>query len=190
MVPPLVDLPGWLKNRSSGILMHATSLPGRFGIGNIGEPARKFIDFLAKSGFCFWQTCPLGPTGYGDSPYQVFSSSAGNPYLIDWQELIEIELINEEELAVLISNSNTDIDYGNLYKNFSSIAEKAYLNFDISKKSVEDRYGSFCNFKESNKDWLDSYCYYQVYKKESENKPWWEWQVDKRNYDSAIDLDF
>ena len=190
MVPPLVELPTWLKDRSSGIFLHATSLPGRFGIGNIGESARKFTDFLAKSGFGFWQTCPVGPTGYGDSPYQVFSSSAGNPYLIDWQQLIEIELINETELAVLISDSHDDIDYGHLYENYSLIAEKAYLNFDKNRNSLEDRYGSFSDFKELNMGWLNPYCCYQVYKKESNNKPWWKWQKDIRTYNSAMHSGF
>ena len=126
MISTLSELPAWLANRSSGVLLHATSLPGKFGIGNLGLSARTFIDFLVKSGFGFWQTCPLGPTGYGDSPYQVFSSSAGNPYLIDWDQLIELEVISEEDLSPLISDPNTDIDYGNLYEHFLIIAEKAY----------------------------------------------------------------
>ena len=175
MISTLSELPAWLANRSSGVLLHATSLPGKFGIGNLGLSARTFIDFLVKSGFGFWQTCPLGPTGYGDSPYQVFSSSAGNPYLIDWDQLIELEVISEEDLSPLISDPNTDIDYGNLYEHFLIIAEKAYLNFEKNKKSIESRLGSFADFKESNRSWLNPYCCYQVYKNDEGNKPWWEW---------------
>ena len=82
-------LPEWIKKRSAGCLLHVTSLPSSTGIGNLGKSSYEFIDFLKKSGFSYWQMCPVGPTGFGDSPYQVFSSSAGNPYLIDWHPLIE-----------------------------------------------------------------------------------------------------
>ena len=186
MTPSLTSLPQWLENRSSGVLLHATSLPGKFGIGNLGLTARSFVDFLVKSGFGFWQTCPLGPTGYGDSPYQVFSSSAGNPYLIDWDQLIELEVINEDELSPLICDPNNDIDYGNLYKYFTIIAEKAYLNFEKIKKSIESRLGSFSDFKEANKAWLNPYCCYQVFKKDEGNKPWWEWDEAIRLYNPVL----
>ena len=75
--------------RSSGILMHITSLPGPWGIGSMGQPARRFIDFLKKAGQRYWQILPLNPTGYGDSPYQSCSTFAGNPYLIDLDALVE-----------------------------------------------------------------------------------------------------
>ena len=75
---PLYD---WLNERAAGVLLHPTSLPSETGIGNFGKGAYQFIDFLAASGFTVWQLCPLGPTGYGDSPYQCFSAFAGNPYL-------------------------------------------------------------------------------------------------------------
>ena len=88
-----MKLPSWLQSRSSGVLLHVTSLPGKYGVGNLGLILRQFIDFLQELRFRFWQTCPLGPTGYGDSPYQVFSSFAGNPYLIDWDPLLELNLI-------------------------------------------------------------------------------------------------
>ncbi|HEY89489.1 MAG TPA: 4-alpha-glucanotransferase, partial [Thermoflexia bacterium] len=73
--------------RSAGILLHPTSLPGRFGIGDLGETAYRFVDFLVESGQALWQILPLGPTGYGDSPYQCFSAFAGNPLLIDLEAL-------------------------------------------------------------------------------------------------------
>ena len=78
------SLPRWLDNRAAGVLLHPSSLPSNQGIGNLGKEARQFIDFLESAGFSYWQTCPVGPTGFGDSPYQVFCSSAGNPYFIDW----------------------------------------------------------------------------------------------------------
>ena len=78
--------------RSSGILLHPTSLPGKYGIGSLGKEAYKFVDFLKKANQKLWQIFPLGPTGYGDSPYQCFSTFAGNPYLIDFDLLIEQNL--------------------------------------------------------------------------------------------------
>ena len=101
---PYSILPSWIKSRGSGVLLHVTSLPGEFGIGNLGQVSHDFIDFLHDSGFRFWQICPVGPTGYGDSPYQVFSSAAGNPYLIDWQALIDTGVIIREDVSALISN--------------------------------------------------------------------------------------
>src|SRR5512137_837808 len=84
--------------RSGGILLHPTSLPGRYGIGDIGPQAHRWVDFLAQAGCSLWQVLPLGPTGYGDSPYQCFSAFAGNPYLISPQELMEQGLLIEEDL--------------------------------------------------------------------------------------------
>ena len=83
MVPP----PTWLTTRTAGVLAHISSLPGDYGIGNLGPGARTFVDFLAAAGIRHWQICPIGPTGYGDSPYQLFSGRAGNPYFIDLGEL-------------------------------------------------------------------------------------------------------
>ena len=83
--------------RKSGILMHISSLPGPFGIGTMGKTAYEFVDLLKKAGQTYWQILPLGPTGYGDSPYQSFSTFAGNPYFIDLNELIENDLLTAAE---------------------------------------------------------------------------------------------
>src|SRR5690606_3090883 len=80
VISPLFD---WLQERGAGVLLHPTALPGNTGIGTLGKGARDFIDLLHEAGIDYWQMCPLGPTGYGDSPYQSFSAFAGNPYLID-----------------------------------------------------------------------------------------------------------
>ncbi len=175
-------LPSWLKSRSSGVLLHVTSLPGEFGIGNLGQVSRDFIDFLDDSGFRFWQICPVGPTGYGDSPYQVFSSSAGNPYLIDWQTLIDTGIIFQEDLSCLITKPDGDVNYGHLYEFFYNVAEIAYSNFKQNPICTEEKYGSLSNFIEKNKFWLDPYCSYQTLKKSLLNNPWWEWDEQFRNY--------
>src|ERR1700712_3170213 len=91
----------WLTSRTAGVLAHVSSLPGAYGIGNLGPGARAFIDFLAEAKFRYWQICPIGPTGYGDSPYQLFSGRAGNPYFIDLVELQTVGLLRKSELAAL-----------------------------------------------------------------------------------------
>ena len=88
----------WLTSRGAGVLLHPTSLPGDTGIGTLGHWARRFVDFLADTGMKYWQVCPLGPTGYGDSPYQCFSAFAGNPYLIDLDDLKNEGLLEEADL--------------------------------------------------------------------------------------------
>src|SRR5947207_270245 len=90
-----------LGTRSSGILLHPTSLPGRYGIGDLGPEAHRFAEFLSSAGQKLWQVLPLGPTGYGDSPYQLFSAFAGNPLLISLDELVERGLLTESDLASL-----------------------------------------------------------------------------------------
>src|SRR4030042_2496841 len=97
--------------RSSGILMHPSSFPGKFGIGDFGPQAYSFIDFLAKSEIGWWEVLALGPTGYGDSPYQSFSTFAGNPYLISPNLLLSENLLSEEDLGVLPKFSAKRVDY-------------------------------------------------------------------------------
>ena len=99
--------------RKSGILMHVTSLPSRYGIGSMGKCAYEFVDFLCNAGQTFWQVLPLNPTGYGDSPYQSFSSFAGNHYLIDLDMLIGEQLLLQEEVdAVNWGGEETRVDFG------------------------------------------------------------------------------
>jgi 4-alpha-glucanotransferase len=98
--------------RSSGILIHPTSLPGKYGIGTLGAEAFKFIDFLSKSKQKIWQILPLGPTGYADSPYQCFSSNAGNPLLIDLDKLVEESLLEKSDLDSLAHLGDGPVDYG------------------------------------------------------------------------------
>ena len=182
----LKHLPGWLDSRSSGVLLHVTSLPGDFGIGNLGKSSFEFIDFLNVSGFRFWQICPVGPTGYGDSPYQVFSSSAGNPYLIDWHALIDLKMISLDDLDSLQSNPDHDVNYGHLYEHFYSAASIAFSNFVQNGESIESKYGKFDLFIEENRCWLEPYCCHQSLKKSSLNKPWWEWDKNVRKFSASI----
>jgi len=118
-----------MKKRSSGILMHISSLPSEYGIGDFGKEAYKFVDFLKKSKQKNWQILPLGMTGYGDSPYQCFSAFAGNPYFIDLDELVEQGYVEIEEIKKKsLGKDPHKVDYGILYKNKMAILRKAYKN--------------------------------------------------------------
>src|SRR5688500_6413447 len=115
-IPVGAPLFNWLDHRTAGVLLHPTSLPSPFGIGAFDDAAKVFLQFLAEAGFRYWQLCPLGPTGYGDSPYQCFSSFAGNPYLIDPAALARAGLVTDAELAPLRSLSAERVDFGALYR--------------------------------------------------------------------------
>ena len=149
------SLPSWLLNRSSGVLLHPTALPGQQGIGSLGAEAMRFVDFLESAGFTYWQTCPLGPTGFGDSPYQVFCSSAGNPYLIDWNPVLESGLIDISDLSILKNLPDHRVDYGALYKCFYHVARVAFSNFRANHNTLESKYGNFDQFK-NRYSWLKS----------------------------------
>lgn len=117
----------YTMKRSAGILLHVTSLPSPYGIGTLGKEAYAFVDFLKKAGQTWWQVLPIGPTGYGDSPYQPFSAFAGNPYLIDLELLCEEGLLKKEELAgVNFGASPRHVDYGKQYENRYPLLRKAF----------------------------------------------------------------
>ena len=166
--------------RSSGILFHPTSLPGKYGIGTLGKEAYAFIDFLKKSKQKLWQIFPLGPTGYGDSPYQSFSSFAGNPYLIDFDLLIEAHLLSEEDLRDIFFGDNEEhIDYGAIYNQKYPLLRKAYENFKSSDNN--EMKGSLENFKRENSSWLNDYSLYISLKNHFNGLPWNEWAQDIKN---------
>ena len=166
--------------RSSGILFHPTSLPGKYGIGTLGKEAYAFIDFLKKSNQKLWQIFPLGPTGYGDSPYQSFSSFAGNPYLIDFDLLIEAHLLSEEDLKdIFFGDSEEYIDYGAIYNQKYPLLRKAYENFKSSDNN--EMKGSLENFKRENSSWLNDYSLYISLKNHFNGLPWNEWAQDIKN---------
>ena len=166
--------------RSSGILFHPTSLPGKYGIGTLGKEAYAFIDFLKKSRQKLWQIFPLGPTGYGDSPYQSFSSFAGNPYLIDFDLLIEAHLLLEEDLRDVFFGDNEEyIDYGAIYNQKYPLLRKAYENFKSSDN--HEMRENLEHFKRENASWLNDYSLYISLKNHFNGLPWNEWAHDIKN---------
>ena len=165
----------WLNERAAGVLLHPSSLPSPTGIGNFGQSAYQFVDLLAESGLSVWQMCPLGPTGYGDSPYQCFSAFAGNPYLIDFVPLLEAGLVKPEDLEGLRGLSTQRCDFGALYEHFWPVLEKAHRRFVASATGSVLDYGSFKAFCSSKSAWLDSYSLFMGLKVHFGGKCWLDW---------------
>ncbi|MBL8150714.1 MAG: 4-alpha-glucanotransferase [Blastocatellia bacterium] len=160
-------------SRSSGILLHPTSLPGPFGIGDLGEEAYKFVDFLAKSGQSFWQVLPLGPTGYGDSPYQCFSAVAGNPLLVNPEFLVGDGLLAETDLKDSPNFPVERIDFGSVIDYKTRLLTKAYENF---KKAVNNPLKElFQVFCKNTASWLDGYALFRTLKDAHNGAAWCDW---------------
>lgn len=172
----------WLQERRSGVLLHPTSLPTSTGIGNFGQSAECFLDFLSAAGFRAWQMCPLGPTGFGDSPYQCFSAFAGNPYLIDLEALVALGLLRDAELEPLRELSPSRVDYGELYGAFHPILHKAAERFLASPQDLSG-YGSYEKFKHAHAHWLDGYAAFMACKAEHQGKCWLEWPAKVRSFE-------
>lgn len=168
--------------RTSGILMHISSLPSEYGIGTFGREARRFCDFLEKSGQSFWQILPIGITGYGDSPYQSFSSFAGNPYFIDPDLLAECGLLEKKDYKDIDFGDDPEkADYGKLYSKRYKMLFAAYERFDTENAD----YKSFC---EKNKKWLDDFALFMAVKEDNSGAPFYEWESSlKKREPSAIE---
>lgn len=145
--------------RSSGVLLHISSLPSPYGIGTMGKEAYRFVDFLKKSGQSYWQILPICPTGFGDSPYQSFSSFAGNPYFIDLDMLCRDGLITKEEIAAAdLDGDGEKVDFEKQYANRYPLLRKAYERF-TGKLSKE-----FFDFCRTEADWLGDYALFMAIK--------------------------
>jgi 4-alpha-glucanotransferase len=166
--------------RSSGILLHPTSLPGRFGIGDFGEEAYKFVDFLADSGQSLWQILPLGPTGFGDSPYQCFSAFAGKTTLISPERLTEDGLLSASDLATAPKFSNNRVEFGPVIEWKNALLARAFTQFKHDGGSQRQEFEGFCKFAEL---WLDDYAFYRAIKDAHGGGAWntWERELVKRD---------
>ena len=154
--------------RSSGILMHITSLPGKYGVGTMGAEAFAFVDFLKKAGQSKWQLLPLTPTGYGDSPYQSCSTFAGNPYLIDLPKLVEEGLLTREEIDSVTWCAREDrVDFGIQYNNKNRVLRLAYNRFAGG--------GEFERFCVENGSWLPDFALFMALK-DATGKSWYDWE--------------
>lgn len=159
--------------RKCGVLLAVSSIPSNYGIGAFSKEAYEFVDFLEKAGQKMWQILPLGPTGYGDSPYQSFSTFAGNPYYIDLEALIEEGLITKEECDSYDFGDNVEyIDYEKIYLSRFKALRTAYNNSNIAANA------DFQKFIADNAYWLDDYALYMAVKNENDSRGWNEWDED------------
>jgi 4-alpha-glucanotransferase len=178
--------------RSGGILLHPTSLPGPYGIGDLGPPAYRFVDWLAPMGCKLWQVLPLGPTGYGDSPYQCFSAFAGNPYLISIDFLLEDGLLTQDDLKDKPDFPASRVDFGwiipwklNLLgRAFSRFAQHAERNLSshvgAKRTQLETLHIDFTSFCAENASWLDDYALFMSLKEANGGGAWNEWDKSIR----------
>ena len=166
--------------RCAGILLHPTSLPGPFGIGDIGSGARAFVDFLAEAGQSLWQVLPLGPTGYGDSPYASFSAFAGNPLLIDLERLAEEGDLERAELDAAPSFPTGTVDYGAVIPWKRGLVARAAARFRRSARGR--RRDAFERFCAENADWLEDFALFMAIKDHHGGAPWdtWDWALASR----------
>ncbi len=182
-----MEPPTWLDTRTAGVLAHISSLPGAHGIGNLGAGARVFADFLARAGFKHWQICPLGPTGYGDSPYQSFSSFAGNPYFIDLDELQAAGLLTAAELAPLRALPAATVDYGELYLRFWPVLARAHERF--RRLGAQAPWGgtrALADFAAAAGDWLEGYATFMALKQRFGGRPWVKWPAEWRDWHHGL----
>jgi len=159
--------------RASGILLHPTSLPGRFGIGDLGPEARKFVDFLVQARQTYWQILPLSPTGYGDSPYSSISAFAGNTLLISPERLAEDGLLDRNHIEQKPDFPADHVDFGWVYEWKTWMLLTAYESFRAAQNHDLD--SEFATFSAENAWWLDDFSLYRAIKSEQGQKPWFEW---------------
>jgi 4-alpha-glucanotransferase len=165
-----------MLKRASGILLHPTCLPGRFGIGDLGENARQFIDFLAEAGIKLWQVLPLGPTGYGDSPYQCFSAFAGNPLLINLEQLVREDALQAEELAQARSFPDDRVLFGEVIEFKMRVLRHSFVRFtNYATDAQQKAFKAFCN---DNASWLEDYALFMALKDAHNGAPWHTWEDD------------
>ena len=176
--------------RSAGVILHPSSLPNQQGIGNFGQSAYQFVDFLSNAGFKLWQMCPLGPTSYGDSPYQCFSAFAGNPYFIDWHYFVELDLIESNELDPLSALRTDKVDYGGLFDAFGPLIEKVYTNFLLKSSENEKLRKAYESFIDENTDWLYDYANFRALKEQFNNQSRAIWPNELSVKQKNKDYDF
>lgn len=164
--------------RSSGIIMHITSLPGKYGIGTLGDEAYKFVDFLEKSGQSYWQILPLVQTGYGDSPYQSCSAFSGNPYLIDLDILREEGFLSKEDYENVDFQDNIqEVNYGKIYENKFPVLRIAYENSkDKLTKEISD-------FSKKESSWINDYALFMAIKSQNNYSSWLSFEDKLKNRD-------
>jgi 4-alpha-glucanotransferase len=167
-----------LPRRAGGLLLHPTSLPGEFGIGELSKHVYKFIDILYENNLKLWQILPLGPTGYGNSPYSCFSAFAGNPFLISIQDLVDLGLINNEKLNSFRELHQNHIDFGNLIPMKWKLLLESFNTY--CKGHNEELSSKFEKFKKENDYWLENFSIFMSIKESMNGAPWTKWKKQLR----------
>ena len=160
--------------RSSGILLHPTSLPGGFGVGDLGPEAYKFVDFLVSAGQSLWQVLPLGPTGYGDSPYACYSAFAGNTLLISPETLVANGLLDASHLKTPLAPAGERVDYGEAHKTKEDLLRRAYQNYH--RTTDTNLRSAFETFAQREAHWLEEYALFRALKDAHNGVAWNEWE--------------
>jgi len=160
--------------RASGILLHPTSLPGRFGIGDLGPAAHRFADFLVSGGQSLWQVLPLGPTGYGDSPYACYSAFAGNTLLISPEKVFEEGLLSRDELDEISSLPPERVNFGGAHEIKDKLLTQAFARYQRTTNT--ELRSAFESFSQQNSSWLNDYALFRALKTEHGGKAWHEWE--------------
>ena len=186
-----------LKPRMSGILVHPTSFPSPHGIGDLGKGARDFIDFLEETGQHLWQVLPLGPTGFGDSPYQSLSAFAGQIYVISPEDLKQEGLLYDEDFEDEPQWDPKKVDYGPVIEFKVRLLKKAYAHFleieahspaeKNAQPSLIDRFNAFC---EKQAYWLDDYALFSAIKDHFQGRCWLDWDADIREGKASVKKDY
>ncbi len=166
---PIADL----DTRAAGLLLHPTSLPGRFGIGDVGPAAAAWVDFVASTGCRRWQLLPLGPTGYGDSPYQCFSSFAGNPYLVSPELLHRDGLVTAADLDAYPELPDARVDYGAAIPAKLALLDRAFERFPTAPAALRDEYQEYVATESR---WLADFTAYMTLKDLHGGAPWNAWE--------------
>ena len=174
--PVFEEKPVQVRTRASGILLHPTSLPGRFGIGDLGEAAYRFVDFLAASRQRFWQIMPLGPTTYGDSPYQTLSAFAGNPLLINLEQLVDEHCLAPWDFDGAPVFSEHRVNYGLVIDFKQRLLRLSFENF--KDNASNDQKAELTTFIETNHSWLDDYSLFTALKDHHGGASWNNWEQD------------
>jgi 4-alpha-glucanotransferase len=185
LLPKSGPLFNWLSARGAGVLLHPTSLPGAQGVGVLDGAAGRFLDFLEAAGMTHWQLCPLGPTGYGDSPYQCFSAFAGNPYLIDLADLEARGLLDPGDAAFGAPADPGRVDFGALYRTKWTLLRKAFDRYRRTGAPAIDGEG-FADFSARQSRWLGAYAYFRALKDHHGGKAWTDWPASERDSAAAL----
>ncbi|HEY3056133.1 MAG TPA: 4-alpha-glucanotransferase, partial [Thermoanaerobaculia bacterium] len=177
-MPHTSDQIGRDPRRAAGVLLHPTSLPGSYGVGDLGDELTVFLDWAASAGMHLWQVLPLNPPGYGNSPYNCVSSVAGNPLLISPQRLLQEQLLAPEEFSEVPAFPAERVDFDRIVPWKAKLLRQAWNRFQVKNEEFE-------RFLAEERDWLDDFAVYMAIKQREGGAPWWRWEAGSSRHESG-----